>query len=421
MRNWLAVATMAAGLLGGSFATAADVWIGGSRAWGDYTTPGNESKWTFLQKNVSGLYINNFAMRPKEAKQPTRQERLDGMYKLLKNKKVFYETDLVHSEDDFDQNSIDLFKETGFGYVGATINRGTSDARNKIITHDGTLPLYYMFGPWNGDGHIKKPKNDALRKNILKYAGAAVDDPVTMWRGPTGSRNTRQMVYSTIKWCHKNKKKFLFLLAPNDSGPSFLPEAKSLVHDLEDNKAFPDIFAVAFYGPQSFREKLEVLPEADDDGKPMPTFSGVPYWLIHHLKDPKKWAALSALGGENIALRKDESKEFVIDLKNRSDWLDLTPVIRLRSQKAAGYAIRATLDGHDITSDLLGDGVILSGNDRLNPGTNRRFVVQVTRDSTSASTAAWALELLPNPSDMSLVNQTLQLTANAPAPLAPVR
>ena len=393
-------------------ALGAEVWTGGSRAWGDYTAPGNEDKWAFLRDNVDGLYINNFAMRPGESKTPTREDRLAGMYKLLKNKRVFYETDGVHSSDDFDRQSIDLFLKQGFDYTGATINYGTNESRNKIITRDGRVPLYYMFGPWNGEGDIGNAKNSDLRSQIRKYAGAAVDDPVTMWRGADGHNGTRSMVYSTIKWCHANKQKFLFLLAPNESGKTFLPEAQQLVRDLEDHQANPDIWAVAFYGPQSFRDKLDVLPEANGDGHPAATFSGVPYWLIHHLRDPKGYARLSTPQPLAISGNSGKSQDIPIDLTNSSNWLDLTPVLRLRTFNGHGFHLAATLDGIDVTTELQGDGLVFNCDRHLDHGTSRRLILHVTIDSAGAATGICRLELLPNPAEPNRINQTLELKIN---------
>lgn len=419
MRKYVLAATAMMAAWCGTNAPAAEVWIGGSRAWGDYTTPGNEDKWTFLRDNADGLYINNFAMRPKESKSPSREDRLAGMHKLLKNKKVFYETDLIHSTDEFDQASIDAFLKHGFAYTAVTINRGTNDARNRILTQDGKLPLYYMFGPWNHEGNITKPKNADLRGHIQKYAGGAVDCPVVVWRGPTGKTGTKPAVYSSVKWCHANGKKFLFLLAPNDSAEKFLPEAQQLVRDMENNDAHPDVWAVAFYGPQSFRDMLEVLPEADAAGKPTKTFSGVPYWLIHHLRDPKKWARLSVPAGERVAVAAGEMKDVAVDLTNRSDWLDLIPVVRLRAGDAAGYTVRATLNGRDVTADLTGDGLTFNRADRLNPGDQRRLMLSITRDSAApAGPAAITLDLMPHPSERDRVNQSLHLTVDAPAEMA---
>ena len=415
VRNVVRAAAVVA-VLATATARGAEVWTGGSRAWGDFTTAGNADRWAFVRQNVDGLYINNFAMRPAESKTPpTREQRLAGMYRLLKNKRVFYETDRIHSSDDFDRRSLAAFAAAGFEYVGTTINYGTDDGRNRIITRDGAVPLYYMFGPWNGDGDIAKPKNDALRAELQKYAGGAVDDPVTMWQGPTGHRDTRPMVYSSVRWCHAHGKRFLFLLAPNESGPAFLPEAEQLVRDLEDHDATPDLFAVAFYGPQSFGDKLPVLPEAQPDGKPAATFSGVPYWLLHHLRDPKRWARLSLPAGP-VVVPAGASRDVPIDLTNASDWLDLTPVVRLRPVTAAGYRVTASLGGIDVTAALLGDGVVFNRDRRLAPGGARQIVLHVARDGAADASAAWTLELLPHPSEPMRVNQTVLLRAASPRP-----
>ena len=408
-------------------ARGAEVWTGGSRAWGDLTTAGNENQWAFLQQNVDGLYTNNFSMRAEESTVPTRAQRLAGMFRLLKNKRVFYETDRVHSSDAFDRDSLAAFDQAGFEYAATTINYGTDDGRDRIITRDGRVPLYYMFGPWNGDGDIAKPKNDKLRAEIRRHAGAAVDDPVTMWRGPDGHNGTRPMVYSTIKWCHANGQKFLFLLAPNESGPTFLPEAKQLVRDLEDHDADPDVFAVAFYGPQPFRDKLDVLPEADPTGRPAATFTGVPYWLLHHLRDPKRWGRLDRPDGDDLSVDPGQSRDLPVDVVNAGDWLDLTPVVRLRAVADRGYDVRATLDGVDVTTALCGDGVVFNRGWRLGPATKRRLTLSIRRGASATPSAQWSLQLLPHPSEPRRVNQTVVLRINVPhgdpasAPTAQIR
>jgi hypothetical protein len=408
MRRAIRLAVVLAALAAPT-ARGAEVWTGGSRAWGDLTTAGNEKQWTFLQQNVDGLYTNNFSMRAGESTVPTRAQRLAGMVRLLKNKRVFYETDRIHSTDAFDRDSLAAFDRAGFEYAGVTINYGTDDGRDRIITRDGRVPLYYMFGPWTGDGDIGKPKNDKLRAEIRRHAGAAVDDPVTMWRGPDGHNGTRPMVYSTVKWCHANGQKFLFLLAPNESGPAFLPEAEQLVRDLEDHDANPDVWAVAFYGPQSFRDRLPVLPEADAKGEPAATFTGVPYWLLHHLRDPKRWARLSLPDGAVPSIAPGQSRDVPVDLTNASDWLDLTPVVRLRPAAVAGYHVRATLDGVDVTPALLGEGIVFNRSLRLAPRTSRRMILTVTGDTAADPPATLTLELVPHPSEPSRVNQALRV------------
>ena len=232
--------------------------------------------------------------------------------------------------------------------------------------------------------------------------------------GRMGKKGTRGMVYSTIKWCHAHDKKFLFLLAPNDSGKTFLPEAQQLVRDLEDHDANPDLWAVAFYGPQAFRDKLEVLPESDAAGRPADTFSGVPYWLIYHLRDPKHWARLSLLDTTATKPGTTAASDVTITLANTSDWLDLTPVVRVRPVTAAGYKLRVTLDGADVSADALGDGVVFNRQRRLQPGASRQLVLHVIRGAGAAgASGVWAIDLHPNPAEPTRVNQTLLVTVPA--------
>jgi hypothetical protein len=44
---------------------------------------------------------------------------------------------------------------------------------------------------------------------------------------------------------------------------------------------------VSYYAGQF--EAYPVLPEANPDGSPAATITGVAYWLVHHLQDPVKW------------------------------------------------------------------------------------------------------------------------------------
>ena len=137
-----------------------------------------------------------------------------------------------------------------------------------------------------------------------------------------------------------------------------LPEARQLVRDTEEHDDDPDGRAVAFYGPQSFRDKLPVLPEADPAGHPATTFTGVPYWLIHHLRHPKYWARLATPAATRV-LAVGESADVPVDVVNTSGRLDLTPLLRLRQATVEGYAVRATLDGIDVTAALAGAGLTL--------------------------------------------------------------
>ena len=96
-----------------------------------------------------------------------------------------------------------------------------------------------------------------------------------------------------------------------------------------------------------------------------------------------------------------------VELNNFSSWLDLTPVVRIRPISAHGSEIRVSLDGADVTNAMLGSGVVFNGNRRLQPGESRQFTLHQNRNGAEPGSATWALELLPHPSDPSLINQTL--------------
>ena len=397
-------------------ARAAEVWIGGSRAWPDFIAPATTDQWTFLQNNADGFYINNFALRltDKTLKlAPTlegRKAQLRAMNDLMKSSQLFYETDIIHATDEFDRDTLQAFADTGWKVTAATINRGTTAQRTEILTDNGKRPLYYMFGPWRGGGAIENEVNAELRANILASAGGAVDGPVTMWRKNAGQM--KPMVTSTIRWNQANGQKFLYLLAPNESGADFLGETRKLAHDLEDNDANPDIWAVSFYGPPSFREALQTLPESLPDGQAAQTFSGAAYWLIHHLRDPARAAQFAPVSALDLGTR--TNNRLVFELSNRSSWLDVAPVVRARGKGKipSGWTMRWMLGERDVTAQICGEGLVFNREMRLNPGDKRQLVLEVTRDATTIKTPvqnyAATLELMPHPSETQ-VNQKLDL------------
>ena len=400
----------------------AQVWIGGSRAWPDFIAPDAAPQWKFVAQNVDGFYINNFAMRltDKTLKmEPTAEARfraLQTMSELLAHKNLFYETDQQHSTDEFEKNALANFAKAGFDVKAVTINRGTNPERSAILTDDGARPLYYMFGPWRGGGDIENAENADLRANIVKFSGAAVDGPVTMWRKNAGKM--QPMVYSTIRWTQAHGEKFLYLLAPNESGADFLMESQKLAHDLEDNGANPDIWAVSFYGPPTFREKLETLPEADANGAPAPTFSGAAYWLIHHLRDPDRSLRLSlpreyaAAGEATPILDFDKTQKFEITVANDSQWLDLAPVARARfeGKLPASLTMKWTIGERDVTKAINDEGLAFNRDLRLQPGQSRELTLEIERNARQEKFApvALTLELMPHPST-SVVTQSLPL------------
>ena len=97
--------------------------------------------------------------------------------------------------------------------------------------------------------------------------------------------------------------------------------------------------------------------------------------------------------------------------------MDFTPVLRLKPIAANGCDIRATIDGQDVTSSLLGDGLIFFRQRRLLPGTSRRLLLHVTSVGKNPDPAAeWALELSPHPTELDRVNQRLLIEVRTSLP-----
>jgi len=374
-------------------ASASEIWMGGHRAWLDIAKPENASQWLFLQKHIDGFYINNFAMRHKtgDPLEAERKAQLRQVYALLAKKRVFYETDLKHAKLDEDVRNIALFRAAGFEYAGATINYGTDPARTALLTERGQYPLYYMFGPWNYKDGLQSAKGKALLANISPLAGGSVDGPVTMWRRNAG--NMHETCFEAIRWCHANKKKFLYLVAPNESGVAFLEETQKLVRAFEDEETCPDIWAMGFYGPPEFRKALETLPEKTGDGVPAKTFTGAVYWLMHHLRDPERklQLAIPAQAGieekdDLVKLQPGSGGKYAVTVTNSSKWCDYAPLLRVKLDNAGpGWNGRWLLDGQDVTKELMGSGLNCVGKRRLGPGGKITLTLELARTAISTS------------------------------------
>ena len=179
---------------------------------------------------------------------------------------------------------------------------------------------------------------------------------------------------------------------------------KPRTHDLEDNGANPNIWAVSFYGPPAFRDALETLPESLPDGAPARTFSGAAYWLIHHLRDSD-----SAL---KLTLDSQTAREFKFTLANDSSWLDLAPVARARFEKPipTGVEMKWMIGDRNVTREINGEGLVFNRDLRLEPEQSRVLTLEVVIPVGQQTFApiALELELLAHPSTP-VVKQSLAL------------
>ena len=99
--------------------------------------------------------------------------------------------------------------------------------------------------------------------------------------------------YSVVKYAHSLHKTAAVMVAPYDLKPTslWLAVAQECVRQHEDAGAKPDIWIVFEYATET-----PTLPETVN-GKPADTITGMAYWLIHHVQDPKHWARLTGPRG----------------------------------------------------------------------------------------------------------------------------
>ena len=399
----------------GARANASEIWIGGSRAWPDFVNPATVNQWKFLQAHADGFYINNFAMRePKGTLHAEHVVQLQQMRSLLANKRVFYETDRIHASAAEDTRNVGMFREAGFSWVGSTINYGTDAARTALLVEGGRLPLYYMFGPWGYKEGLESPKTQALIANIVPQAGAAVDGPVTQWRKDAG--NMQKTCFDMVRWCHAHQKKFLYLIAPNESGKTFPEETQKLVRAFEDAEACPDIWALSFYGPASFRALLETLPETNPDGTPAPTFAGAAHWVVTHLRDPDHAMRLTVPAqpgvqttANGLVMSTRAVTKFQFAVQNTNHWCDFAPFVRVRAAAVdPAFRCRWLLGDKDITAALTGDGFNGVRDNRLLPDKSLVVTLEVSRVGAPVRPSALAIELYPNRTE-AIASQTVRL------------
>ena len=175
------------------------------------------------------------------------------------------------------------------------------------------------------------------------------------------------------------------MVAPYDLKPvsRWLGMAQECVREHEDAGAKPDIWIVFEYATDT-----PTLPETVD-GKPADTITGMAYWLIHHVQDPKHWANLRVPAVSSGSVSS-------IELHNDSSWLDLCPVLFAKtSGPHPDWKVHFRLHGVDVTAPITqGNGLAFIGSHRLWPGDTRR--IQVVLERTHPNHAVCVARRLSN-------------------------
>lgn len=389
-----------------TIARAQEVFLGSADQWGDLVK--QPDQWAFVHDNIDGLYVNFIMMNR------LRPDLLDATAGLLKNRRVFLESDHRTPKDGDDasgaapaddQTSIQKLHASGLAIPYTSLNYGWSQERAANLRgfdkHPGAPRRNFVqIGPWNIGGDIARDQtqdragsgvaNAAYRDWIKGSDGVSTDGPMGLWKADSGRMRAGSV--SIVKFAHQFGKLAVVMLGPYgahnpDYDPAqFLSVSQDAVRLHEDAGAVPDIWTVFEYATS-----IPAIPE-QDAGRPAATTTGVAFWLLHHLRDPDH-AMSMAVSQDSQQPREDCDRAIEVVLANQSDWLDFAPRLQL-SGPSGDRPVRASIDGVEV-SQAVRTGASLAGPLRLWPGQRRTIRLAPADSKDRIGTAAMRLELYP--------------------------
>jgi hypothetical protein len=379
----------------------------------------DRSQWSYVADTADGLYHRFLGVDPLG---------IEGKKKLgsyFKGGKAILEGGLrgpQHIRQDLEW--IDEVKEMGLKPVATFVNGLNTSPQQQPedmtgpwkerleLNRKAGIETYTMQAPHRiaDEGGWMDPRFDRTRRFTLMSHGTSSDAPTYLFtRRP---ENYRQGIYDLIRWTHQNKRKFLFIVSPNEGSDTFLEDTIMTVKLLEDNGASPDFYGVTLYG----KRPLHMVPEAtlDPSGKRIgtSTLAGVSYYLLKHaradsgeldlwidagsgkslLKNPPLGTTAPPSPAVAAATIKSSSGTVDLVITNRSNWVDFIPVLRTRPGSPS-TAARFVLNGKDISSAVGSDGYTFLRENRLLPGQSRKVTVTLPPSAAGSLT----LEILPHP------------------------
>ena len=438
-------------LLAAPGAQAQRLYIGSANGW--QAMSAHPEQWTFVRQNADGFYINFIELLHTDAA---------AMFKLsaqMTHKNAYYESDSRYTSlggfPDGGQFSrtlqareLDYLLQGGFRVPYTSLNYGLDAAKEADLKHQGlpngkTRPCYTQCGPWTYGGDINSSVGSApeIRANIGKSDGASTDGPLSLWQADEGKMHSGS--YSLVKYVHSLHKPAAVMVAPYNLNPTsqWLSAAQTCVRQHEDAGARPDIWIIFEYATST-----PTLPETVN-GRPADTITGMAFWLLHHVKDPKHWARLSAPNIEGIRTRTARTREgseitradvpitpgtsrrcagtrvVTLTLHNNSPWLDLCPVLSAKTLRPTrGWNVRFHVAGQDVTRQMVGaDGLAFVKGLRLWPSETK--YVQISLSHTAVGSRSLPpdvqVSLRPSVSVGTRVNQIVTLHGTAAPALGP--
>ena len=388
--------------------------------------------WPFVQRNADGFYANFIMMNRVIRHTATlSEETLRRTCALFSTHAAFLESDIRSADAGLEATHIHMLHQAGCTIPYTSLNYGWSAERAENLTRversEPTRLNFVQTGPWVLNGDIAGPSapgrpgyNEQLRGWLRQADGISTDGPLGYWAADY--KGFRSADISIVRYAHQLHKRAMIMLSPYAGGQSDVYEPKrdllatgqDMVRTMEARGAIPDIWAVFEYATN-----IPPTPE-QVGGRPVNSMAGLAFWLIHHVHDPSHWAMLDVVP-------QTEPGPVQAVVRNTSDWLDVSPLLRLRLTGATrDVRVRLMLDGTDVTDKALGEpGLALTGALSLAPGAQHHLALSMTRaGAIIAADARFAenigrgprveLTLAPNPGVPGEIHQRLVI------PLTPV-
>lgn len=381
----------------------------------------DRGQWTYVADTADGLYHRFLGV------DPLGTEGKKKLGSFFKGRKAILEGGLrgpQHIRQD--EQWIADVKDMGLTPVATFVNGLNSSPQQDptdltapwqerlALNRKAGIESYTMQAPHRiaDEGGWADPRHDRTRRWTLMADGTSADAPTYLFTRRT--EPYRQGVYDLIRWTHENKRKFLFIVSPNEGENTFLQDAMMTVRLLEDNDARPDFYGVTLYGKRA----LHLVPEAvlDKSGKraATSTLTGVAAYLLKHARadggelelgldgeggqrhvgNPTGPTSAPSTDAVSVASISSASGSLNLVITNRSDWVDFIPVLRARARASSPHPkAKFVLNGKDISDAVLGEGHIFLRADRLLPGQSRTVTLTLPPSDAGGLT----LELLPYP------------------------
>ena len=392
-------------------ARAQQVYVGSANGWDAMNA--HPEQWAFVRRHADGFYVNFIQMLHPDAKKCAKTSA------LFTRKNAYYESDSRNTglggfpdggqfSRAFQAQQLRALLDGGFKVPYTSLNYGVDDVKLADLKRLGltpgtTRPCLAQNGPWTFDGGdimAVGGENARMRADTARTDGASTDGPLSLWQADQG--HMRSGSFSLVKYAHRLHRTAAVMVTPYDLKPRslWLAAAQGCVRQHEDAGAKPDIWIVFEYATDTL-----TLPETVG-GRPADTITGMAYWLIHHVQDPKHWARLTGpvagkAGGQTVTVRND------------SAWVDLCPVLSARVKDPDhDWNVRFRVGGRDVTRQMTQSGLPFVGGRRLWPGDARQVQIVMERKNPGRRDAApptVEIGLRPNPSASARLAQVLTL------------